>query len=93
MKVSIQGFIHTQSREHADTRTFSFFGCDMSEYGYVKVAPYTITTDIEIDEALLTKSEIEALRAEQQKIRAEAHAKVMNLEERISKLLALEHKS
>lgn len=91
MKVTIKGWIHTQNG-YASQRQFTFFGCDMSEYGFTKVAPYTITADVEMDEAMLTQAEIETLRAEQQKIRAEAHAKVTQLDERIQSLLAIEHK-
>ena len=91
--IEIAGWIHTRKESWQDEREFQFWSAqDMSSCGFVMLQPHTFTVDVNVDEAHLTNAEIAMLRAEQQRIRAEAQSKVTRLEERISQLLALEHK-
>ena len=47
----------------------------------------------EVSEADLINGTVSAMKSEQQKIRAEAEAKVQNIEQQIGELLAIEDKS
>ncbi len=65
---------------------------DMSPHGWLKVKDAEIEFD-EVPRDVLTKGTIEAYRAEQQKLRAEAEMKANAIEETIQKLLCIEDKS
>ena len=54
---------------------------------YIEVGRVTVTVEIKDD---ITPETIEALKAEKQKIGAEAQVKINNLEEQIQSLLAIE---
>ena len=71
------------------------FTATSNEWNTVSPFIYVETRSIEFDappnEVLASKT-IEAYRAEQQRIRAEAQAKVMKLQDSIDAMLCLEHK-
>ena len=89
MKITIKGFIHRQNSYRYADGSWSFFSCDMSEYGYILVMPYELTVDLPEDYDPV-KAEVESLRKAQKAIRAELTRKGEMLEERIQSLLAIE---
>ena len=79
---------------HNDDYIYSICQCDMSEYGYIPVAikEFELSFDIP-DDFDPVNGHIDALKAEKQKIAADAQVKMNNLEEQIQSLLCIEDKS
>ena len=65
---------------------------DMSKVGWIKVSDHEIEFD-ELPRDVLVNGTIDAFRAEQQRIRAEAEVKAQNIEAQIQELLCIEDKS
>ena len=86
-------YIHAQ-RDYKDEIKFSVLGCDMSQYGYTLLETKQFSVEFDIaDDFSLDAEEIKAMRAEQKRIQAEAQLHVTLLEDRIQRLLCIEHKA
>lgn len=87
-------FVHAD-RDHEGNVSFKVLGCDMSEYGYTFLGiKKEVTVEFEIpDDFNFTEEEIKNLRDYQKKIQAEAQRQVVEIEERIQSMLAIEYKS
>ncbi|MHB1328012.1 MAG: hypothetical protein ACYC2K_07405 [Gemmatimonadales bacterium] len=90
--MKIKGFIHAKYDEYEREYHFSVWTQDMTQcQGYVLVE------EVEIEftpppHNVLVNGTIEAYKAEQQKIRAEAESKVNRLQQSINDLLCIEYK-
>lgn len=86
-------FVHAEKDYEGNVR-FKVLGADMSEYGYTFLGiTKEVTVEFEVpDDFNLTAEEIKSLRAHQKKIQAEAQRQVLEIEERIQSMLAIEHK-
>lgn len=92
MKITLKGWIHAHRYEWEDEYSYTFFSCNMDgENGYIPIMEHEITFTLPAN-FKPTVAEIAALKKEQERIRAEAQSKVNLIQERISKLLAIEHK-
>lgn len=97
-KISIPGFIHAHPahewEEGADVvdghrMTFSMFE-DMSEYGHVTVCPHTL--EFTMPEGWDPRAQqIEALKAQKEKLQREFSESVMRIDAQISRLQAIEY--
>lgn len=70
--------------------SLAFAECDMSDMGWTRIGTADVALHI-VDENQLIENKVESLRAEQTKTRADAQAKVTELERQIQQLLAIEH--
>jgi hypothetical protein len=91
--MKIKCTLHAQADKYSDSGfSFTVFSHDdMSSAGYVACD----TVEVEFKEPpieALVNGAVATYRKEQERIRAEAHLKVMRLDEEIQKLLCLEHK-
>lgn len=84
MKATIKGFVTSNYDE------YQFFTCEMKEYGYATVMPYSI--EVEIPDAFdPAAAQVALLEAEKQKARAEFQARITEIDRQIQSLLAIEH--
>ena len=92
-ELSYELLIHA-SKDWQNNVVFSAKSCDMSDYGYTYIGiTKTVTIEFEApDDFNLTEFEIEALRKQQKKIQADAQRQVVEIEERIQSMLAIEYK-
>lgn len=90
-QVTIKGFVHYRRDDCLGEDLFSIFSLDMSNYGYVLVGEREFTVDIP-DDFNPVPRQIEVLEHDQERILADANEKINAIQERISKLRALEHK-
>ena len=73
---------------------YDYYMCDMSEFGNVLVASKEIEVSFDIpDDFNPTTAKIDLLKAEKQRIQAEAHLRAENIEEQIQSLLCIEDQS
>ncbi len=91
--MKIQCTLHAHADKYAEGGfSFNVFSYDdMASCGYVACD----TVEVEFKEPpmdVLVNGAVAAYRKEQERIRAEAHLKVMQLDEAIQKLLCIEHK-
>ncbi len=89
MKVILNKFVHLGADSPPDKPVFSFFECDMTDYGYILIGEQEIAIEVP-DDFNPVPIQISALKEAQQKIRAEAEQKTLVIEEKIQKLLAIE---
>ena len=90
--MEIKAYVHAKWSTHAKEYEYHVFAHDnMVSCGYIRVGGETVI-QFEPHEADMKNATIAAIRDEQQKIRAEAQSKFMQLEESIQSLLAIEHK-
>lgn len=89
MKITVKKFVHLNADSPLDTPSFSFFECDMSEYGYIPISEQEITVEVP-DWFNPIPIQVDCLKEQQRKIRAEAEAKVLFINEKIQKLLSIE---
>lgn len=75
--------------EAIDAMVFSL--CDMRDSGWTYVGDATITVDVILKPEELIASKIETLKAQQNKIRAEAQERVNQLEAMVQNLLAISY--
>ena len=90
---TVELFIHAQ-KDWQNNVAFSAKMCDMSEYGYTFLG-FTKEVSVEFDvpdDFDLTAEEIKALREQQKRIQADAQRQVVEIEERIQSMLAIEYK-
>lgn len=97
-KISISGFIHAIPATEWDTgtdvvdghrMTFSVFD-DMSDHGWVEVCPYTL--EFSLPEGWDPRAQqIEALKAQKEKLKREFAESVMRIDTQISRLQAIEY--
>ena len=88
-------YIHAQRDYISGGARFSAIGCDMSGCGgFTLIEKKNVTVDFDIaDDFNLDAEEIKSMRAEQKRIQAEAQFHVTQLEDRIQRLLCIEHKA
>lgn len=65
---------------------------DMGEHGWTKVGTATITLDL-ISRDTMLANKVDALRAEQKKVRAEAAMRANEIDGQIQSLLAITHQA
>jgi hypothetical protein len=85
--------LHLMAKKyHSDEEyEYSTSTTDMSDYGYIPITTKDIEVSIDIPEDFdPVNGHIDSLKAEKQKIAAEAQLKMNNLEEQIQSLLAIE---
>lgn len=88
-KITVRKFVHVPADTPPENPDFTFFNCDMKDYGYVLINEQDITIEVP-DDFNPVPAAIAALRSKQQKIRAEAEQKSLLIDEQIQKLLAIE---
>lgn len=90
--VQIKGFVHHSKSYGEGKDEFSFFTFDAtgSSMGYTMVAPHEFTYELPADFSP-TASEIAALNAKRAKAAKEFADTVRAIDERLSKLRAIEH--
>lgn len=91
---SIRDFIEAKKRgdvaEMLDNVILISPESDMRDEGYTKVGIATVELEV-VDDDLMRANAVESLRAEKQKVLAEAQQKATRLEEKIQNLLAITH--
>jgi hypothetical protein len=91
--VKINATVHVKYCEYMRQHEYYVFHHDdMREQGYIPVH----TAEIEFDEPpteVLLSGTVDAFRAEQKRIQAEATARVTDIDRRINELLCIEHKA
>lgn len=88
--VQIKGFVHHSRTCGADEFTFFTFNASDTSMGYSVVAPHEFTYELPADFSP-TASEIAALNAKRAKAAKEFADTVRAIDERLSKLQAIEH--
>ena len=93
MKQKIKAFVFYHKYEWRTDAEYRIDCNDMTQVGpdYVMIGEQEFEVEIP-DNFDPRPFQVKGLRAEKERIIAEAHAKVVNLEEQIQKLLAIEHK-
>ena len=92
MKVTINGFVYHRQYEWDTEPKYEFWNNDgWSDANRVLVMPHSMEVDIP-DDFDPTPVKIANLRAEKQRIQAEAHVKAENIEAQIQELLCIENK-
>ncbi len=86
MKVTIKGFVHKSP--HGET--FNFFGCDMSKYGDILVAPHSFEYELPADWNPVA-AEVEMIDKKLDEIIGEHLAQVRALNARKATLLCIEN--
>lgn len=89
--VSLPGWIYLHQFEWDDVPSFKFVQADHMPPEYKPVVPHVVTFTLPDGFDPIT-SQVEALRAQIAKTRAEAQSNITKLEDRIQKLLAIEHR-
>ena len=89
--VSLPGWIYLHQFDWEDAPSFKFVQADHMPPEYKPVVPHVVTFTLP-DGFDPIKGQVEALHAQIRKTRAEAQLTVTKLEERIQKLLAIEHR-
>lgn len=69
-------------------RCLTFMDGDMSEHGYSVVGTAEVKVTL-FDEDKMVSTKVESLRAEAKKVKADAAARVTNIERKINQLLAI----
>ncbi|MCR4300670.1 MAG: hypothetical protein NUV51_03595 [Sulfuricaulis sp.] len=94
MKITQAGWIYAQRYEWEQEYRYTFFQGEepsMSDYGHIAVMPHELVFELP-SSFTQVPAEIVILRRKIERVRAESQSKVTLLQERISKLLAIEHK-
>lgn len=92
MKITIKGFIFWQKYDWQDAPSFVHREFDASnDKDMIKVCPHDIEVEIPNDFDPVP-GQVEKMRAEKQRILAEAHVKAQNIEQQIQELLCIEYK-
>lgn len=94
MKATISGYVYWFKFDFMDAPKYTFHNTATLANGspeYALIGPHTIEVDIP-DDFDPTPGRIATMKAEKQRILAEAHVKAENIEEQIQKLLCLEFK-
>ena len=89
--VSLPGWIYLHQFDWEDAPSFKFVQADHRPPEYKPVVPHVVTFTLPDGFDPIT-SQVEALRAQIDKTRAVAQLAVTKLENRIQKLLAIEHR-
>ena len=93
MKVTISGVVHWHKYTWSDKATYELHNTDMSDYGhqFVPIGPASFEFDVPDDFDYIS-GQIKTMKAEKEKILADAHVKAMNIDAQIQELLCLEHR-
>ncbi len=83
----VEVFLHTDANGGSYE---ALFGSDMSEHGYVVIGKGFCEVDL-IPHAEIVAKQIETLQGVKEKVMAEAHHKVIQIDEKIQRLLAITH--
>ena len=90
--MKVEAHIYALHQSHNDSYAFVVSGSRFADDGpFIHIELREIEFDEPPRDVLQTRT-IATYRAEQQKIRAEAHKKVANIQEQIDKMLSIEHK-
>ncbi len=91
MKLSITKTVHIglDDISNNENTKFSFFDCDMSEYGYVVLGEQEISIEIP-DDFNPIPLKVRAIENEKRKIQLDCETKIIALNEKIQKLLCIE---
>lgn len=89
MKIKIAGFMNFQ---YGSTTDVAFFGSDMSEYGYVKIAPFEVEVDFDMPKGFnAITAQVAAIDKKLDTMADEYHGKVAQLNQRKNDLLCIEN--
>ena len=93
MKTKIQGFIVARQYRWEKAPEYTFYPKEMThrsdgDVQYVTVCPHVLAFDLP-DSFDMSGPIIKSLRAQQTKVRAEAEAKITQIEDRIQSMLSL----
>jgi hypothetical protein len=95
MKAVINGWVHldTHSRSDEEEPRFAFFGFQAThKQGYTPLFEHTIEVELPADfRGVAVEAELEAIKAQMAQAAADYHATVKTLQERLSKLQAIEY--
>jgi len=89
MIITIAGFIHAIRYTPHSKPIYGFAQCEMQQHGYMTVMPYALEVDIPSD-FNIAAAEIAALEAKRRAALDEYTSKVAEINDRISKLQAIE---
>lgn len=94
MKHSITTKMVIHGRRNYDGQIdFSLYYSDMSQYGETALMEKDVTVEFELpDDFDLTTAEVEALKKQKQQVQAEAQVRINLIDEKIQRLLCIEHK-
>ena len=87
-------FVHAEKAYFGEEEfKLSLRACDMSQYGFILIGEVEVSVDYDLpDNFNYTQAEIDSLRKEQKRIKAEAQNNITRIEEQIQSLLCIEHK-
>lgn len=87
VQITLKGFVH--KRKYGEG--FSFYQCDMSEYGDILIGPHTLEFSYDLpDEWNETAARVDILNKQKDVLAFEFNRRVMQINEEISKLQCLE---
>ena len=89
MKTTINGFITFRPARYQGDVEYYLQPCEMDDYGYITVMPFSIEVEIPDDFDPRAK-QIELLRTKEQEVRAEFAKRITDIQREISKLTAIE---
>ena len=85
----IEGFIEYRPAAYEGEQEFLFHRCEMHEYGFVTVMPFTIEFEVPADFDPRQKM-VEMLNAKKREVMAEFQKRLTEIDEQINKYTALE---
>jgi hypothetical protein len=91
MKAVIKGWVHLDTHRYIDDKPrFAFFSFQSGTAGFTPICEHTIEVELPATFSRIG-AEAEAIKAEIAKVAADYHATVRELQERLSKLQAIEY--
>ena len=93
VKTWLPSYYSRRDLERSPDQVVAFLGysaTDMTEHGWTIVGEARITVTL-LDERTIVQGQVDVLRAEQAKVRADATAKATELERKIQQLLAIDY--
>jgi len=90
--MKIKAYIYAEYNSHSKSFNFQPWGHKCLDNTFGKFIGETEVEFPDVDPVELLKGQVVLMRAEQQKIRAEAEVKYQNIETQIQQMLCIEHK-
>lgn len=87
---TVQRFLH-MSRDYDGKAVWDFYGCDMSEHGYICIKEIDLSFTVP-QEGELIRLELAHLKEKEQKLRAKCEVECNHIKDKISNLLLLQDK-
>ena len=85
--------IHAE-KSYCGEVSFKLFMIDMSEYGYVCIGEFEKDIEFDVpDNFSFEFEEIKSLREQKKKVQAQAQSMIDQIDEKIQRLLCIEHKA